>query len=82
MGPKTVQNVIFQKWPRTLWEGQTDFSGPFWAHSDQLPMPGTGERILDIDRYTVFQSLKEAKSLMKHLIVSSSVQIKNLVGEA
>ena len=35
-GPKPVKDDFFQKWPWTLWEGQTDLSGPFWACFDQL----------------------------------------------
>ena len=44
MGPKPVKNDFFQKWPQTLWEGQTDLSGPFWARFDQL-YGYTGDRI-------------------------------------
>ena len=28
MGPKPVKTQFFQKWPQTLWEAQTDLSGP------------------------------------------------------
>ena len=46
MGPKPVQNDFFQKWPPTLWEGQTDLCGPVWARFDQF-YGHTGYRILD-----------------------------------
>ena len=46
MGPKPVKNDFFQKWPQTLWEGQTDLSGPIWARFDQFH-GYTGYRILD-----------------------------------
>ena len=35
-GPNLVKNDFFQKWLQTLWEGQTDLSGPFWARFDQF----------------------------------------------
>ena len=50
MGPKPVRNDFFQKWVQTLWEGQTDLSGPFWARFDQFygytgyRIPNTGPR--------------------------------------
>ena len=46
MGPKPVKNDFFQKWPHTLWEGQTDLFGPFGARFDQF-YGYTGYRILD-----------------------------------
>ena len=36
LGPKLVKNDFFQKWPQTLWEAQTDLSGPFGARFDQF----------------------------------------------
>ena len=52
LGPKPVKTDFFPKWPGTLWKGQTDVSGPFWAHLDQF-YGYTGYRILDTGhRYT------------------------------
>ena len=50
--PRRIKKDFFQKWPRTLWEGQTDLSGPFLALFDQF-YDYTGYRIPDTGhRYT------------------------------
>ena len=43
---KPGKSEFFPKWPQTLWEAQTDLSGPFWARFDQF-YGYTGYRILD-----------------------------------
>ena len=65
MGPKPVKNCFFQKWPKILWEGQTDLSGPFWTCFDQFygytgdPIPDTGHR--HTPSPTVFQHTRWAE---------------------
>ena len=47
---KPVKCNFFQKWPQTLWGGQTDLSGPLWTRVDQFygyagyRIPDTGYR--------------------------------------
>ena len=44
-GPKPVNNDLLQRWPQSLWEGQTDLSGPLEALlTSSMAIPGTGYR--------------------------------------
>ena len=60
-GPNTNQ-----KWPQTLWEDQTDCTGPFWTSA--MAIPGTGYRTTrDGQRaggVVAFQYARRAKSNM------------------